>query len=761
MLDSEAAASAIRPVSGRSLLVSLAAGAIVLAVYLPTVRYEFTNWDDRDYVTQNRLLRRPAGQFLKAVTTSLVPPNHGDFLPATLLSYWLEWQSVGRSPWLFHLDNVLLHAVSVGLVCLLGWRLTGSALAAALVALLFGLHPMNTEAVTWISERKSVLSMCLMLGCLHSMLTADRTARRRYWVLSVVLYGLACLSKTAVVFLPVVVAAYGLAIGRWKWRVLLWRVAPLACLALATAVGRLVAHQVSGQTPQSPDLDVVTHAATVLEIFGWYLCKMVAPVALSNYYVLRTSSSFTSPGVLFGLVALVFMLAAAAYTYRRQGLIFVGLIWYLAAWLPHSQIVIITPAMRADRYIYYSCVGLFLALVAAGLACYRRLRASPNGRLGELVWRVAVAPSCVVLVAAAGVGAACRNRVWTDSLTLWTDALRKNPRSFVSRNHIGAAYLELGQYDQAIVHLREVVGLKPDLGQAWSNLGRALLGAGQVSAAVDALTKAVAAEPENPRFMTALAEGYQAQGDLDGASELLTKAIAVDPNAPYSLYIQGTVLAEQGQIWAAVAALKRAIQLDPTDPKTPAKLGHVLLDAGQPRPAAVYLRQALELQPDLAPAHGNLALALLRQGSTTEAVASAARAVELDSQNHELLNNLATAMNAAGRFAQAVESYQRAISLAPDQPGGYNNLAWLLATCKDPAVRDGDRAVELAEQARRLAEAPGYEILDTLAAACAEAGDFARAVETQQRAVAAAPPPVREMLQGRLELYQAGRAYRQ
>jgi tetratricopeptide (TPR) repeat protein len=649
-----------------------------------------------------------------------------------MLSYWVEFQFVGRSAWLFHLDNAWLHAVSASLVCLLVWRLSGRAAVSCLVALLFGLHPMNTEAVSWISERKSVLSMWLMLLSLHALLSADRTGKKRYWAMCYGLYGLACLSKTAVVFLPLIVAAYGAWVARWHLRSLFRRTFPLALLAGLTAAGRLVGHQRAGQMEEEVFPSLAAHAATLVEIFGWYLRKLAVPTDLNAGYSLRVTANMFSPDALFGLMLAALVAGLLVYAiYYRHPLLALALSWYLAAWLPHSQIVYIPPALRADRYVYYSCVGAFLAAVFLAAKSYETLRARSARRSWSVGLGLLGVSLGVILVTVCAMGTIARNRVWRDSIALWTDALAKSPTSITARNKLGAAYLEQGQTDLAVPYLQQAVDLRPDHGPAWANLGRAMLETGRTEQAEKAYQQALAAEPTNARYATGLAEVYRARREWTPADDWSAKAVRLDPQWAYAWYVRAAILSDRQDDGGAIEAFRRA----------------VALDAGQARP------------------HAELGMLLLKHGQFDQAIAHLDRAASLDRDNPDLLCNLGSARQSAGRLTQAAETYERAIQADPEHWGGYNNLAWLLATSKQSAFRRPDRAVSLAEKALALVDAGQVDnsrkagVLDTLAAAYAATGDFPRAIKTQQYALELMPASARRPLEDRLHLYRKARAY--
>ena len=143
---------------------------LVFITYLPTLSFEFTNWDDNTYVKNNQAIQTTGWSGIKQVFTKSIPATHGDYLPITILSYWLDYQWWGLRPTGYHLTNIVLHAIVSGLMFLLLKRLTMRPGLSMMVTLLFALHPMNTEAVTWVAERKSVMSMFWIMLSFHAFL---------------------------------------------------------------------------------------------------------------------------------------------------------------------------------------------------------------------------------------------------------------------------------------------------------------------------------------------------------------------------------------------------------------------------------------------------------------------------------------------------------------------------------------------------------------------------------------------------------------
>ncbi len=162
-------------------------------------------------------------------------------------------------------------------------------------------------------------------------------------------------------------------------------------------------------------------------------------------------------------------------------------------------------------------------------------------------------------------------------------------------------------------------------------------------------------------------------------------------------------------------------------------LANFLVREGRSDEAGSYYRQALQLRPDYVEAHYNLANLLLQEGEVQESIAHCETALALDPERAEAHNNLANALRQNGQFREAIAHYEKAVALKPENVFFWHNLAWTLATCPDGALRDGRRAVALAEEADRRAGGSEPLILFTLATAYEVTEQFDRALETARR----------------------------
>ena len=208
------------------------------------------------------------------------------------------------------------------------------------------------------------------------------------------------------------------------------------------------------------------------------------------------------------------------------------------------------------------------------------------------------------------------------------------------------------------------------------------------------------------------------------------------------------------------AHLPKALESNPTYPEAHNNLGNTLLEMGRAEEAIAHYRKAVEIQPRNTDAYNNLGAVFLQLGRVEESLAYLQKALEIDPDSGEAQNNLGNTLLRMGRMDEAAAHYGKALEIEPASVNAQNNLAWLLATSSDAWLRNGAKAVELAEQADQLTKNKNPVIGATLAAAYAEAGRFPEAVKTARRALnlatASGNRVLADAIHAQIELYQAG-----
>ena len=234
---------------------------------------------------------------------------------------------------------------------------------------------------------------------------------------------------------------------------------------------------------------------------------------------------------------------------------------------------------------------------------------------------------------------------------------------------------------------------------------------------------------------------------------------AAQPQAAKDAFTQGLIEGKTGLYQKAIGFFDEAIRLDPKFARAYYNRGVSYQQLGQNERAIKDYGEAIRLEPKFADAYASRGTAHENLKQYEEAIRDYTEATKLNPQDAASFANRASSYDKLGRYEEAIKDYNEAIRIDPGDDDALDSLAWLLATAKNPAVRDGKRAVELALKACELTgwREPGH--IDTLAAAYARTGDFASAVKWQMKALEDREFAKDKDAQERLKLYRAGKPY--
>jgi tetratricopeptide (TPR) repeat protein len=431
---------------------------ITFAVYLPSARYGFVGFDDGEYVFANPVVTQ--GFTGAGIRWAFLQTNAANYHPLTWLSLMADVELFGVNPQALHLHNAALHALAAGLFCLLltrllagvGGRETGvGALAAALAALFWSLHPLRVESVTWVTARKDVLSgVFCMLGLLAWLahvrgrggsavgyegrrlfsraagtsgaavpLVGGRGAFWLVWGCFVLGYG----AKPTMMIFPVFLALIEwLDTGQARWR-------PLAAMAGLAALFLGLTVVAQGEAIETRVATSAVRAGNALISVFVYLRQMVWPTGLCCFYPYNLP--FPAWRVALGVSALAGLATAVALCRRRAPYVSLAALWYLAALAPVVGLVQVGSASHADRYTYLATLGFSIALACGGARA--------------LVGWSAARRRAAAGLAAAGLTAllavALRQQTfWRDTVTLLERALSVTQRNAMAYNALAEIY---------------------------------------------------------------------------------------------------------------------------------------------------------------------------------------------------------------------------------------------------------------------------------------------------------------------------------
>jgi Flp pilus assembly protein TadD len=345
----------------------------------------------------------------------------------------------------------------------------------------------------------------------------------------------------------------------------------------------------------------------------------------------------------------------------------------------------------------------------------------------------------------------------------FTEALRIQPDFMAGRNDFGTFLLSQGDLITASIIYKEGLKLRPDDSDAHNDYGVVLIRAGDAPGARKEFEKAIELKDDNPEPHHNLGLLLMTVGDLDAAIVQFNSAVRLRPSYVDAHFDLGRALIRTGRLEDAIAQFREVLRLQRGHFGALYNLGISLTKLGKAGEAIKEYTQALRANPNDAELRLALGLALVKLGNDREAIPNFIEAIRLRPENADAHYELALALAKLGRIDEAIAHNEEALNLRPDWPEALNNLAWILATNPNDKLRNQKRAVELADRARELAEYKMPLVLDTQAAALAEAGKFPEAVKVAERAVAlareAGQERVAQDIQTRLDLYRAGKAY--
>lgn len=642
-----------------------------LVTYSQSWAFDFTNWDDGAYITNNSNLHDVAG--LVRVWFS---SQNEQYYPLTFTTFWLEHQLWGDSPTGYHVVNTVLHALNAMVVLILGRRMGLSTLMATAVATFFAIHPMQGMTVAWVAERKTLLAcLCILLATLAWMDYRDRGSPASY-MMSLVLFALALLSKTAILLAPLSWMLLDATKFNRSFRQSLAALFPTFGLAIAATL--VTRHFESGFLDAQAWTMIPTPLHRVLlsgTTLWWYGLTLLFPIQLSPIYPLwRIEPSKIAWWI--GLCALVFsIIAGLRWRSRLRANEKWGLAWFLLMLAPTSGLLAygnlgVTPV--SNHYVYISCIGFFVAIGEF----LERWTAGRGART-----RGVTAVLCCVAIGSI-VAARTQIRVFANSKSLWTSALTRDPDCFAAHLGLGQDALADKNLPLALEHFSAATRIRPGQYEGYAGVGDVLI------------------RMQNWR---------DARPSID-------RALSINPNHVSTMLGRATLAEHEGDWPTALELARRANQTDPGDARGAVQLGILLIrivsNERNRDPAAV-----ISADPRLAEARATFERVITLRPHDE---AGYRGAVECDRLRRD--------------WSSAISTARAGLSAVPNSVPLKNLLAITLARCPDEHLRDGPAAVRLAQEIAPALGGNNVQLMETLASAYGAAGRFKEAAAVSREA---------------------------
>ena len=515
-------------------VIGLLLAAITLAVYAPVGGHDFVRFDDRDYVVGNRHVN--TGLTADNVRWAFTEHHAANWHPLTWVSHMVDCDLFGLRAGRHKLTNAALHAVNVMLLFLVLRAMTGCAAPSAIVAALFGLHPIHVESVAWVSQRKDVLAGLFAMLTLAAYTGYARRGSYLHYVAACLCLMLGLLCKATLVTLPCVL----LLLDIWPlkrcvgWRRRIVEKLPLLAISIAASAVTYIVQRADGAVRDLATIGLADRLANAVVSYVRYMGKVIWPSDLAVLYphpaMLGDGATWPLAGVIAAAVALgTVTMCVWCIVYRTPGgrtraYLVVGWLWFLGMLVPMVGLVHVGRAAMADRYLYLPAIGIYIACIWAGRDLLRHaVRLDPHRRAALATLAACALLGALLLRTPGQVG------VWRDSETLFAHAVNVTEGNWVAHINLANELSAQQRYDESVAHYQAAIAVQPNAVQAHDGLGITLARSGRTREAIAALRQAV----------------------------------RVDAGFAQSHYNLGVLLKQRGEYAQAAVCFERAIDLKP------------------------------------------------------------------------------------------------------------------------------------------------------------------------------------------------------
>lgn len=633
-------------------------------VYSNTFHVPFV-LDDGPQIAANAVIRN-LGNFFSSPTGYQYNPRR----VIGYLTFAVNYSLGGLDTSGYHIFNLIVH-VANGLLLyalvLLTFRtprLKDSVLApssgtiALVCAVLFEVHPLQTEAVTYIVQRVTSLAAMFYLGSLvlyvkmRFLQESSHSSRARvlsFYALSLVAIVLAMKTKEITFTLPFVILLYEFFFfgpGNTGKRLLFLApvlltavIVPVSLLNLHRPLGDILSEVDQATLIAAPKLSRWDYLLTQFSVVATYVRLLFLPFNQNLDYDYPVYHSFFNPAVFmpFFFLSLLFVTAIVLFWKSLRGsdgslrLISFGILWFFITLSVESSLIPIDDVI-AEHRMYVPSIGALIAITAAaGIFVKGVTSKSARKMITALVCLLVIAFSIVTIG---------RNAVWGDKVSLWADAVKKSPRKARPHNNLGSALIDDNRIKEGIACFREAVRLRPDYFIAYNNLGIAFEKEGLTAKAIEEYRRAVALDPSFPNAHNNLAVLYGKMGLLDKAIEHLRIVVRLQPEYAEAHNNLGISYEKKGLPDDAIAEYRTAVKLNPLFADALNNLGSAYGKKGLLDDAIAEYRKAVSANPSYAEAHNNLGVAYATKGLMNLALEQFNTAVRLDPRNQVYRSNL-------------------------------------------------------------------------------------------------------------------------
>lgn len=629
-----------------------------LAFY-PSINNDFTNWDDGDYVVQNKAIRELSKEKIISLFSFYSKEYWQNnrlsrivYVPLSNLSFAVEYNIFGLTPKIFHMTNIFLHIINCLLVFWFSFLISKRRIIAYITTLLFALHPVHVESVAWVSERKDVLYSFFFLFSLLSYYYYKRKKASYLYVLSIILFCLSMLSKPMGIILPLLLILIDFYMDKKFDKKMLFDKIPFflvsvvfiyIALMILIQSNKMDVSYVNKYDPHYYKLDYILTMSSYGLLL--YLNKIFIPFDLCAYYPFPVESNLRALSGLY-LMSLFFLSLLSILVFflcRFSRKTTFGFLFFLISLSP--VIIRFPPQIAADRFLYVPVFGFCILIGFFYDFLLNETKVNKYYRLTSSVFSVSIVVFLCVLMFLTPL----RCHVWRNSLTLWDDVIRKYPNVATAYFNRGAYFIEKGEFKNGLRDYEHAMTIEAPSADKYINRGAIYAKNREYEKALYDFDRAIELKPDSYEAYSNHGFCNQKIGDYDEAISDYNKAIELNPE--YEPAIKN-----RADLYFANCDYDNAIS-DYTR----------LLESKIVNPELIY----------------NRAIAYLNKKEYPKAISDYSKVIELKPGFLDAYNNRGIAYGLSNEFANAISDFSHIISSNPDNNDAYYNRIMAYIKIKD------------------------------------------------------------------------------
>jgi Tfp pilus assembly protein PilF len=510
---------------------------LCIAVFGQTIWFDFIKFDDPAYVTENTRVQSPLTP--EGLKWLFLNTEAGYWHPLTWLSFMMDFQFFGLNPGGYHLTNLLLHLLNTLLLFWLFHRMTKEIWLSALIAAFFALHPLHVETVAWISKRKDLLSAFFWILSLCAYVAYTEKPSAKKYLLAMLFFGLALMSKPMAITLPVVMIILDFwPLRRFSSRKdITWRLLEKSPFFLMAAVFALITVYIRypGENPFVDTIPFSYRIANVPVALVTYLKKTFLPYDLAVFYPFPPEIPVNQ--VIIASAVLIAVSVAVVLGAKKMPFLLAGWLWYAVTLLPVLGIIQVSERSLSDNYTYLPLIGITVMLVW-GVASLSSIQALQK----RFLFPAAI---LIILVLSWLSWKQCAS--WENSITVFRHAARVTKNNIVAHINLAFALSLQGKNEEALDHYNEVIRINPYFPEGYYNRATTYGEMGRYAQAMEDFKKAIALKPDYVDAHYNLGTLYAKTGRYREAIQKYDEALRINPHYVLAYYSRGLAYLLQGK----------------------------------------------------------------------------------------------------------------------------------------------------------------------------------------------------------------------